>query len=73
MLAMIGAFLGWRQVMFVLFLSSIAGAIVGLFLIAARGRTMRAHLPFGTLLAVAAFVASLVGDAVLTWYVATLG
>jgi leader peptidase (prepilin peptidase)/N-methyltransferase len=73
MLAMIGAFLGWRQVWVVLFLASISGAIVGLLVITARGRSARTRLPFGTFLALAAFVASLTGEAVLDWYLGLFG
>jgi leader peptidase (prepilin peptidase)/N-methyltransferase len=68
MLAMIGAFLGVRQVWVVLFLASVTGAVVGLAVMAGRGRSFRTRLPFGTFLAVAAFVASLTGEAVLDWY-----
>jgi leader peptidase (prepilin peptidase)/N-methyltransferase len=68
MLAMIGAFLGWRQVWVVLFLASIAGALVGLFLAAGRGRSLQMRLPFGTFLALAAFVSALVGHRLLSWY-----
>ena len=73
MLAMIGAFLGWRQVWVVLFLASVTGAIIGVALMAGRGRSSRMRLPFGTFLAVAAFVASLSGEAVLAWYLELLG
>jgi leader peptidase (prepilin peptidase)/N-methyltransferase len=73
MLAMIGAFLGFRQVWVVLFLASVTGAIVGLAVMAGRGRSFRTRLPFGTFLAVAAFVASLTGDAVLDWYLGLFG
>jgi leader peptidase (prepilin peptidase) / N-methyltransferase len=72
MLAMIGAFLGWQQVIVVLFISSIAGAIAGLVLVVFGGKSMHATLPFGTFLAVAALIASLVGDRLFSWYVATL-
>jgi leader peptidase (prepilin peptidase) / N-methyltransferase len=68
MLAMTGAFLGWRQVWVVLFLASVSGAIVGVALTASRGRSLQARLPFGTFLAVGAFVASLVGEHLLDWY-----
>jgi leader peptidase (prepilin peptidase)/N-methyltransferase len=68
MLAMIGAFLGWRQVWAVLFLSSLAGALAGGVLTAVGGRSMQSRLPFGTFLAVAAFVASLVGEDLIDWY-----
>jgi leader peptidase (prepilin peptidase)/N-methyltransferase len=68
MLAMIGAFLGWRQVWVVLFLASIAGAFVGIAMSATRGQTLQAKLPFGTFLALAAFAAAIIGDRLLGWY-----
>jgi leader peptidase (prepilin peptidase)/N-methyltransferase len=68
MLAMIGAFLGWRQVWLVLFLSSLTGAVTGVILAAVGGRSLQSRLPFGTFLAVAAFIASLIGDSLVTWY-----
>jgi leader peptidase (prepilin peptidase)/N-methyltransferase len=69
MLAMIGAFLGWKQVWVVLFLASLAGAIVGIIILRLRGRSLASRLPFGTFLAVAAFVASLVGESLVAWYI----
>jgi len=68
MLAMIGAFLGWRQVWVVLFFASLTGAIAGVLLTMGRGRSMQTRLPFGTFLAIATYVASLVGERLLTWY-----
>jgi leader peptidase (prepilin peptidase)/N-methyltransferase len=72
MLAMIGAFLGWQQVVLVLFLASVAGAVVGLVLVAAKGKSLQSHLPFGTFLSAAAWVAALVGDPVVGAYVNAL-
>ena len=68
MLAMIGAFLGWRQVWVVLFLASVTGAVLGVGLAMLRGRSMQTRLPFGTFLALAAFGASLFGERLLNWY-----
>lgn len=68
MLAMIGAFLGWRQVGVVLFLASLSGAVIGLALAATGRRSMQTRLPFGTFLAVAAYAASLIGEPLLDWY-----
>ncbi len=68
MLALIGAFLGWRQVWVTLFLASVAGALVGIALTAMRARSLQTRLPFGTFLAVAAYAASLAGDPLVTWY-----
>jgi leader peptidase (prepilin peptidase)/N-methyltransferase len=68
MLAMIGAFLGWQQVWVVLLLASVAGAVVGVALAAFGGRSLEARLPFGTFLAVAAFISAVAGEAMLDWY-----
>ena len=68
MLAMIGAFLGWRLVIVVLFLSSLTGAVVGVALMVMQHRSLKHRLPFGTFLAVAAYAASIVGDSLVTWY-----
>jgi leader peptidase (prepilin peptidase)/N-methyltransferase len=68
MIALIGAFLGWQQVWVVLFLSSVVGALLGIALAALGGRSMQSKLPFGTFLALAAYVASLVGGDLVTWY-----
>lgn len=70
MLAMIGAVLGWRQVWAVLFLASLGGALAGGALAAAGARSLQSRLPFGTFLAVAAYVASLVGEDLVDWYLA---
>ena len=67
MLAMIGAFLGWHQIWVVLFLASLTGAILGVGLTVLRGRSMQSRLPFGTFLAIAAYVASVWGEALMRW------
>ncbi|MEZ5283340.1 MAG: prepilin peptidase [Vicinamibacterales bacterium] len=68
MLAMIGAFLGWKAVLVTLILASFSGALVGVGIIAFSRGTMRLALPFGTFLAVGALAAMLVGDPLITWY-----
>jgi leader peptidase (prepilin peptidase)/N-methyltransferase len=68
MLAMIGAFLGWQQMLLTLVLASFAGAIVGLAIIALQRGSMKYALPFGTFLAVGALAAMLVGQPVIDWY-----
>jgi leader peptidase (prepilin peptidase)/N-methyltransferase len=70
MLAMIGAFLGWKLVLVTLVLSSVLGSVIGLIVIAARKGGMKYALPYGTFLALGALVASLAGDAIVNWYVA---
>jgi leader peptidase (prepilin peptidase)/N-methyltransferase len=68
MLAMIGAFLGWRSMLLTLLLSSLLGSIVGLTMIAFKRGDMKYALPFGTFLAAGALVASLTGDRIVEWY-----
>jgi leader peptidase (prepilin peptidase)/N-methyltransferase len=68
MLAMIGAFLGWKLVLLTLVLSSFAGSIVGVAVIAARRGDMKYALPYGTFLSLGALVASLVGARLIDWY-----
>ena len=68
MLAMIGAFLGWRAVLLTLILSSFVGAVVGVALLSTKKEGLKYALPFGTFLAVAAFVAMLVGERFIDWY-----
>jgi len=68
MLAMIGAFLGWQQMLVTLVLASFAGSFLGLAMMAGGLGGMKAKLPFGTFLAVGAIAAAVVGDALVTWY-----
>jgi leader peptidase (prepilin peptidase) / N-methyltransferase len=67
MLAMIGAFLGWKLMLLTLMLASLTGSLVGLGFIAA-GHGRKYALPFGTFLAVGAVVAAVAGDSLLAWY-----
>jgi len=68
MLAMIGAFLGWKAVLVTLILSSFAGALVGVGIIALSRGGMRLALPFGTFLSLGALAAMLVGEPLVAWY-----
>jgi len=67
-LAAIGAFLGWRAVLFSLFAGSLLGSIVGLITLVVGKRVWSAKLPFGPYLAFGALSWMLFGDAFLRWY-----
>ena len=69
MLAMIGAFVGWKLVLLTLALASFTGSALGLALIASRRGSMASKLPFGTFLAIGAAAAATVGPRLLDWYV----
>ena len=68
MLAMIGAFLGWKLVILTLVLSSFVGAVIGGLVLATRRGGMKYALPFGTFLSLAALTASLAGTRIVDWY-----
>jgi leader peptidase (prepilin peptidase)/N-methyltransferase len=68
LLAMIGAFLGWRGVLVTLILGSFSGAVIGIALILARGADSRLPIPFGPFLALGAVCALFFGDSLIRWY-----
>jgi len=68
MLAMVGAFLGWKQVLVTLVVSSVTGSLLGLLLILSRRGNLKQALPFGTFIAIGALLASLVGERIVQWY-----
>jgi leader peptidase (prepilin peptidase)/N-methyltransferase len=68
LLAMIGAFLGWRAIPVTLMIGSLVGSLVGAALILLRGRDARNPIPFGPFLAAGAACAVFFGDALIAWY-----
>lgn len=68
LLAMIGAFLGWQSLLFVIFFSSFTGAIVGLAAMAKQGKGGSTRIPFGPFLSVAALVFLFFQDAILFYF-----
>jgi leader peptidase (prepilin peptidase)/N-methyltransferase len=68
MLAMVGAFLGVKMVVLTFVLSSMIGGLLGAALLVTRRADMATKVPYGTMLAFAALVASLFGETLLAWY-----
>ena len=68
MLAMIGAFVGWKLTLVTLMMASVAGSLIGILLIVTRRGDMKYALPFGTFLALGAGAAATVGPDLLAWY-----
>ena len=56
LLAMIGAFFGWEGVLFVIFLGSILGSVIGISIIIAKRGDLKYALPFGPFLSIAAVI-----------------
>ena len=56
LLGMIGAFLGWQSLLFVVFFSSLTGSMVGILAMLRQGRGGRTRIPFGPFLSLAAML-----------------
>jgi leader peptidase (prepilin peptidase) / N-methyltransferase len=69
MLAMIGAFLGWKAVLVTIIFASMSGAIVGGIMLLLGKGDMKYALPFGTFLSAASLIASFFGDGLIDWYI----
>lgn len=72
LLAMIGAFLGLRLMLFTLFAGAVTGAAWGIYLMIFRGYGWRSKLPYGVFLGAAAILALYAGEPVVRWYAARL-
>ena len=62
LLALMGAFLGWQSLLFILLVSSLVGAAVGISVMLAKGGDMKYAVPFGPFLSLAAVAYLFVGE-----------
>jgi leader peptidase (prepilin peptidase)/N-methyltransferase len=68
LLAALGAWLGWQMLPLIVLLSSIVGAVIGLSLVAFKGRDHNIPLAFGPYLAIAGAIALFWGPALVKLY-----
>ena len=68
LLAMIGAFLGWKAIFPVIFFSSLAGTVAGVPLMLLSPRRGKVAIPFGPFLSLGALVYLFWGPKILRWY-----
>jgi leader peptidase (prepilin peptidase) / N-methyltransferase len=71
--AALGAWLGWKVLPLVIVLSAATGAVLGILMIALKGRDRRAPMPFGPYLAAAGWLAMMYGDSLLNGYLRISG
>lgn len=68
LLAMIGAWMGWKALPFVVFLSSVSGTIIGGGALLLSRKNYRTRIPFGPFLALSALVFFFFGEEIVLWY-----
>jgi leader peptidase (prepilin peptidase) / N-methyltransferase len=66
--AALGAWLGWRMLLPIILLAAFTGAVLGILMIALRGRDRNVPIPFGPYLAAAGWIALMWGDEIVTSY-----
>jgi leader peptidase (prepilin peptidase)/N-methyltransferase len=71
--AALGAWLGWQMLLPIILLSAFAGAVLGIAMIALRGRDRNIPIPFGPYLAAAGWIALMWGDEIVASYLRFAG
>lgn len=73
LLAMIGAFLGWKAVILTIILGSLVGSVIGIIIILLKGKDFKYAIPFGPFLSLGAVVSLFFQDEIISWYLQCKG
>lgn len=68
LLAMIGAFIGWKGVIFTIFVSSLTGTLIGLMIMLRTKKGLKLAVPFGPFLSAGAILFVFYGTELIRWY-----
>ena len=68
LLAMMGAFLGWRSILFIIFAASLVGSVIGITVMLAQKKDAKLAIPFGPFLAFGAVLYIFFGKQIILWY-----
>jgi len=68
LLAMIGAFLGWKAVLLTILLSSLIGSVTGILMMVVKGKDFKYAIPFGPFLSLGAVISLFYGQNIINWY-----
>jgi leader peptidase (prepilin peptidase)/N-methyltransferase len=68
LLAMIGALIGWKGILFTIFVSSLVGTVVGTALMLTMRKDFKLRIPFGPFLAIGALTYIFWGNELIYWY-----
>ncbi|MDD2852809.1 MAG: prepilin peptidase [Desulfuromonadaceae bacterium] len=73
LLAMLGAFLGWKAVPFIIFASSLLGSVIGVSIMLLQKKDSKLAIPFGPYLAFGAVLYIFYGKPLINWYLGLSG
>jgi len=68
LLAMIGAMIGWKGVLFTIYAASATGTAVGILLMLVKGKNMKFAVPFGPFLSIGAITYIFLGELIIERY-----
>lgn len=68
LLAMVGAFLGWKPALLTIMIGSLTGSVIGVSLIALRFMKRDEYIPFGPFLVLGALISMFFAQPLLDWY-----
>ena len=73
LLAMMGAFLGWKSIPFIIFVSSLIGSVIGITVMLMREKDAKLAIPFGPFLALGAVLYIFFGRQLIHLYLSLSG
>jgi leader peptidase (prepilin peptidase)/N-methyltransferase len=73
LLAMMGAFFGWKAIPFIIFTSSLIGSVIGVTIMLVQKKDSKLAIPFGPFLAFGAILYIFFGRQVIHWYLGLSG
>lgn len=68
LLAMMGAFFGWKAILFIVFAASLLGSVIGISIMLAKKKDSTLAIPFGPYLASGAILYIFYGKRLIYWY-----
>ena len=73
LLAMMGAFFGWKAIPFIIFVSSLVGSVIGITVMLMQKKDAKLAIPFGPFLALGAVLYIFFGRQLIHWYLSLSG
>ena len=68
LMAVLGLWFGWQQLLVLMFVTFISGALISITLLLLKLKKMKDGIPFGPFIAFAAYIVSIFGTGIIVWY-----